>query len=144
MRRLTEDCIFIKMEDLSPNFWVEFNEEYITILYSILFSLESFFMIYFSMTKEEFKEIIIAVETNLYTLTKKDILKKTKDLHLFAFDIFKKNFWYNEGVPRIWNKIEESEIRQLQTKFFEENLFIFNSFNNFKILKNPLECIYTV
>lgn len=101
-------------------------------------------MIYFSMTKEEFKEIIIAVETNLYTLTKKDILKKTKDLHLFAFDIFKKNFWYNEGVPRIWNKIEESEIRQLQTKFFEENLFIFNSFNNFKILKNPLECIYTV
>lgn len=142
MRKLIEDYIFIKMEDLSPNFWIEFNQEYFISIYNLLFSLEAFFNEYYGMTEKEYKEIILAIETDLYINTKKDFLKKVFDLHLIAYDIFRKNFWYNEGMPRIWNKSEEIEISQLKTKFLQDTEFIFKIFNKFKILKNPLKCIY--
>lgn len=140
MRRLIEDFIFVRMEDLSPNFWEDFNQEYFTMSYNLLFSLEVFFTQYYGMSSDEFKEIVMNIEDEVYTSAKKDFLKKVFDLHSIAYDNFRKSFWYNEGVPRVWNKIEENEIINLKDKYLKENEFIFSIFNQFKILRNPLKC----
>lgn len=141
MRRLIEDFILVRMEDLTPNFWDEFNQEYFTVTYNMLFSLEAFFIEYYGINNEEFKDIIVNIENEVYTSAKKDFLKKVMDLHLVAYDTFRKNFWYNEGVPRVWNKIEEQEITHLKDKFLKENEFIFSIFSQFKVLRNPLKCM---
>jgi len=88
--------------------------------------------------KIEFINIAQNIEIEMYNNCKKDLLKKLLDLHYTAFDIFRKNFWYDEGLPRVWNKIDENLIKELKTKFINENEFIFKLFNQFKLLRNPL------
>lgn len=127
------------MEDLTQNFWDDFNQEYFTMTYNMLFSLEAFFIEYYGMASEEFKEIIVKIENEVFNSAKRDFLKKVMDLHLIAYDSFRKNFWYNEGVPRVWNRMEEQEITNLKDKYFKENEFIFNIFTRFKVLRNPLK-----
>jgi len=136
---LIEDFIFVRMEDLNPTFWEDFNQEYFTMTYNLLFSLETFFYEYYEMHSEEFREMMIVIEDEVYSSAKKDFLKKVMDLHFIAYDNFKKNFWYNEGIPRIWNKVEESEIIRLKDAYLKENEFIFEIFNKFKVLRNPLK-----
>lgn len=128
------------MEDLNQNFWEDFNTEYFTMTYNMLFSLEAFFVEYYGMTNVEFKEIMVNIEKEVFCSAKKDFLKKVMDLHLIAYDSFRKSFWYNEGVPRVWNKIEEQEITNLKNVYLKENEFIFSIFMQFKVLKNPLHC----
>ena len=129
------------MEDLTPNFWEDFNLEYFTMTYNLLFSLEAFFVEYYGMNNDEFKDIIVNIENEVFSSAKKDFLKKVMDLHLVAYDTFKKSFWYNEGVPRVWNKMEEQEITNLRVTYSKENEFIFGIFTYFKVLKNPLQCM---
>jgi len=105
---------------------------------SVVFSLETFFKEYYGMEKIEFINIAQNIEIEMYNNCKKDLLKKLLDLHYTAFDIFRKNFWYDEGLPRVWNKIDENLIKELKTKFINENEFIFKLFNQFKLLRNPL------
>lgn len=140
LRRLIEDYMFNKMEDLSNTFWDDFNQEYFTFMYNILISLDLFFVEYYGMSRVELKKIIISIENEIHSSSKKDFLKRVKELHYFAFDSFKKNFWYNEGCPRVWNKIDEKEITDLKLKYLQENDFIFSIFTHFKILNNPLKC----
>lgn len=126
------------MEDLTLNFWDEFNQEYFSYLHNVIFALENFFSEFYNMQKQEFIEIAQNIEIEMFNVCKKDILKKLLDLHYTAFDIFKKNFWYDEGLPRVWNKIEEKIIRELKAKYITENEFIFKLFYQFKLLRNPL------
>ena len=90
------------------------------------------------MEKNEFIDIAQNIEIEMYNVCKKDLLKKLFDLHYIAYDIFRKNFWYDEGLPRVWNKTEESLIKELKVKYISENDFIFKLFNQFKLLRNPL------
>ena len=126
------------MEDLSLTFWEEFNQEYFSYLQNIVFSLEVFFEEYYCMTKSEFIDVAQNIEIELYQNCKKDLLKRLFDLHTIAYDIFRKNFWYHEGLPMVWNKVENSLIKELKEKFINENEFIFKLFNQFKLLRNPL------
>jgi hypothetical protein len=126
------------MEDLTLNFWDEFNQEYFSYIQCIIFSLENFFLEYYGMEKNDFIDIAQNIEMEMYAICKKDLLKKLLDLHYTAFDIFRKNFWYDEGLPREWNKIDGNLINELKVKFVNENEFIFKLFNQFKLLRNPL------
>ena len=132
------------MEDSTPYFWEEFNQEYFKMTYNMLFSLEAFFVEYYGITNEEFKEIMCNIENEVYSSAKKDFLKKVMDLHLVAYDLFRKTFWYNEGVPRVWNKIEVQEITNLKDTYMKENEFIFKIFNQFIVLRNPLKCKFFI
>ena len=90
------------------------------------------------MEKNEFIDIAQNIEMEMYNICKKDLLKKLLDLHYIAFDIFRKNFWYDEGLPREWIKIDRNLINELKVKYVNENEFIFKLFNQFKLLRNPL------
>lgn len=127
------------MEDLTSNFWEELNQEYFSYMSNTLFSLEIFFQEFYGMEKNEFIDIAQNIEIELYNSSKKDLLKKLLDLHFIAYDIFRKNFWYDEGLPRVWNKTEETLIKELKNQFTSENEFIFKLFNQFKLLRNPLK-----
>jgi len=129
------------MEDLTPNFWEDFNQEYYTMTYNMLFSLEALLVEYYGMSFDEFREIIVDIENEVYLSSKKDFVKKVMDLHLVAYDTFRKSFWYNEGVPRVWNKMEENEITNLKNIYLTENEFIFDIFTQFRVLRNPLKCM---
>ena len=126
------------MEDLSLTFWDEFNQEYFSYMHNVVFSLETFFNEFYGMEKNEFIDIAQNIEIEMYNVCKKDLLKKLFDLHYIAYDIFRKNFWYDEGLPRIWNKTEENLIKELKVNYTSENDFIFKLFNQFKLLRNPL------
>lgn len=126
------------MEDLTSNFWEEFNQEYFSYLHNVVYSLELFFCEFYGMEKNEFIDIAQNIEIELYNISKKDLLKKLLDLHYAAYDIFRKNFWYDEGLPRVWNKTEEKVIKELKAKYINENEFIFKLFNQFRLLRNPL------
>lgn len=48
----------------------------------------------------------------------------------------------DEGIPRQWTKIETDQILKLFNNFKKQNLKAFDIFKEFKLLKNPLKCIY--
>jgi hypothetical protein len=93
------------------------------------------------MEEKEFIPFIIEVENDIYAAIKKDFVKKLKEISNYASESFKKGFWYNEGIPRMWNKMTESEIDQLFEKYKGENSIIFDMFKEFRLVKNPLKCI---
>lgn len=92
------------------------------------------------MDEKEFQPFMVKVQEDLFTAVKKDFVKKTKEISNYASESFKKNFWYDEGVPRMWNKLSEGEIDSLYTKYKNENIVIFNLLKEFKLIRNPLNC----
>jgi hypothetical protein len=63
-----------------------------------------------------------------------------KEISNYAVESFRKKFWYDEGIPRVWNKIDESDIDKFYNQFNKENQYIFELFRKFKLISNPLAC----
>ena len=92
------------------------------------------------MDDKEFVPFIQEVENEIYLSLKKDLYRKMKEISNFAVESFRKQFWYDEGIPRNWNQIDEGEINTLYAKFLKENYFVFDLFKTFNLLRNPLKC----
>ena len=80
------------------------------------------------------------IENEIFTSIKKDLYKKTREISNYAVESFRKNFWYDEGIPRVWNKLGEGDVDKLFNKLQNENLYVFELFKKFKLLANPLNC----
>ena len=130
-----------KLEEISPEFWIEFNQEYFNHFNSILFGLKDYLKEYYKMEDKEFVPFISEIENEIYHSSKKDLYKKMKEISNYAVESFRKYFWYEEGIPRVWNKIDEHEIDKLFNQFKNENQYIFELLRSFKLLTNPLKCI---
>jgi len=74
------------------------------------------------MHPDESKEFIIEIENETYATTKTEFLNRTKEMAEFAVQVFKKKFNYDEknGLPRLWDRIEESQIDELYNKYEAE------------------------
>jgi len=74
------------------------------------------------MKSEEAKEFILEVEEENYVETKKEFANRTKEVAEFAVGIFKKKFNYDEkkGLPRQWDRLEETQIDDLYDKYEKE------------------------
>jgi hypothetical protein len=92
------------------------------------------------MDDKEFLPFAEEIETDIYISFKKDIYKKTRQISYFASESLKKLFNYDEGIPRVWNKMDESTIDALYSKFKKEFNFVFDLFRKYKIFRNPLKC----
>jgi hypothetical protein len=93
------------------------------------------------MDDREFVPYVQEIENEIYLLLKKDFYKKiVKEISNYAVESFRKNFWYDEGIPRVWNKMSEDEIDRLYEKFTIQNHYMFDIFKEFKLLSNPLKC----
>ncbi len=82
-----------------------------------------------------------SIEDNIYNSLKKEFWKKLKEIPGYAVESFRRKFWYDESIPRTWNKIDEVQIDNLFQNVKKENSKIFDLFKEFKIIKNPLRCI---
>lgn len=142
LKNVLDDTLLSKLEEISPEFWTEFNQEYFSHFSSLLFSLGHFLREYYKMDEREFVPYIKGIEGDIYVAMKKDFNKKIKEISNFAVESFKKGFWYEDGIPRVWNKMSETEIDRLFNKFSKENSFVFDLFKEFKLLRNPLKCNY--
>jgi hypothetical protein len=135
-----EDSLIESLEELSPDFWSNFNNDYVTHFNSILFALKDYLREYYKMEENEYIPFVRDIENEVFSAIKKDLYKKSREISNYAVESFRKHFWYDEGIPRVWNKIDESEIDSLFTKYKNENLFVFDIFKKFKLLMNPLNC----
>ncbi len=98
---------------------------------------------YYKLEDKEFIPFIQEVEKDIHNSTKKDLIKKMKEISNYAVESFRKKFWYDEGIPRVWNKIDESDIDKIYNQFNKENQYIFELFRKFKLISNPVSCKIT-
>ena len=77
------------------------------------------------MTYNEFVEYSREIEEELHNLTYLQLNKKFKEISSIATEFFRKKFWNDiNGVPRVWNRIDENEIDTLYKNFKLEVIFI--------------------
>ena len=105
-------------------------------------SFQNFLSENFKMDDNEIHEFSREIQEEIYVTMKKDIKKKIDRLYDNAISNFKKEFFYEEGIPRIWNKIEESQIDNLFSLSREKNLQTFNILSKLTLAKYPNECTY--
>lgn len=140
MKSVLEDTLIQKLDEISPDFWAELNQEYFTHFNSILFGFKDFLREYYKVDEKEFVPIVQEIENEIYLYSKKDLYKKSREISNFTVESFRKGFWYEDGIPRIWNKIDENEIDKHFADYSKANNFVFDMFRKFKLLKNPLKC----
>lgn len=92
------------------------------------------------MEESEFVPLVREIEEEVLVVIKKDLNKRLKEVPTYATENFKKHFWYDEGIPRAWNKMQEAEINKLFDTYKKNNYFVFDVLKSFKIVRNPLQC----
>jgi hypothetical protein len=108
---------------------------------SIINSFQNFLSDNFKMETSELYEYCNEIQDEIYVTMRKDIKKKIEKLYENAISNFKKDFFYEEGIPRIWNKIEESQIDKLFILNREKHFQTFNIFRKLTLTRYPIECI---
>jgi hypothetical protein len=136
-----EEIFLGNLRIINDNFWKEVNVEYVNIMNLNMYSLRNYLADNYKMDTEEFVEFLKSIEEEIYSSFKKDVIKeKVPDLFNYAVNNFKKDFLYEEAMPRIWNKISESEINALFKSIKEKNYLIFSIFKHFKLIHSPMKC----
>jgi hypothetical protein len=77
------------------------------------------------MSNEDIEEFIKSIESEVFNNTKKEIIKKTKEISSIAVDLFKKKFWF----------AKDNEQRNQQLNYFLNNNN--NLQTNYDSYKNP-------
>lgn len=133
------DSLVEKLEEINAYFWIALNEEFFTHFNSMVIGFRDSLIEYYKMEDKEFIPMAESIEDNIYNSLKKDFHKKLKEIPVYAKESFRRRFWYDESIPRTWNKMNEEEIDKLFEKVKRDNAYIFQLFQEFKILKNPLK-----
>jgi hypothetical protein len=137
--RILEDIFLSNLRFISNTFWHEFNIEYIQAMNLNMSSLKVYLQENYNMQPDEFEEYLKSIEEEIYTNFKKDIVKeKVPELFNFAVNNFKKDFLYEDAMPRIWNKISESEISFLYKELKQKHSIIFDIFRYFNLVRSPM------
>ena len=139
LRIQIKDLLSEKMNSIGDNFWLEFNKEYISFSIMYLLPLKASLIDYYRLNDEEANSLIETLEEELYTLTLKGTEKKTKEIYSLAVDHFKSHFWYDEGLPRKWPRIDEVEIDNLFKENKKNSEKLLSIFSEFKLIKKPLK-----
>lgn len=92
------------------------------------------------MDENEFKLLIADIENDVHLNIKKDLYKNKSYIYSYAVESFRKKFCYDEGIPRVWNKMSEQEIDTLYKTTKNHYNFINEIFDRFKLISNPLVC----
>ncbi len=126
------------MNSINNNFWFDFNKEFALFSIMCLKPLKESLTVYYKLDNEESNKLIESLEEELYTTTLRGVEKKSKDLSTVAVEKFKDDFWFEEGLPRKWVRVEETKIDELFIKAKKKAENLFTVFNEFKLVKFPL------
>lgn len=139
LRQQLKELFYEKFERIDENFWSEVNLELIKTFQRNLIPLKISLIEDFKLVAEEADKLLEEIEIELFNLSFKTVEKKTKDFSSTAVEYFKKHFWFDEGLPRKWNRIEEPEIDLLFKSSKKRVEGLFQIFSEFRVLKLPLK-----
>jgi len=95
----------------------------------------------FELEETDFLKFVEDLEEEIYNDLKRDLIKKSKEISNFQVENFRNKFWNEDGVPRIWNQLSESVIKDYYNEAKKGSKENFELFKNYKILKKPLQLI---
>ena len=107
---LIEETIVNKFDLITNNFWVEFQQEiFLLVSQNLLAQKEQLSHIY-NVSDEEYITFVDNCEKEIYSKIKTEFFKELPGFPNTQIDNFKKDFWYNDGIPKVWNKVLISDI----------------------------------
>ncbi len=128
-----------KINNINENFWVEFNKEFILFSIMCLKPFKESLQVYYKLEEKECNDILDNIEEDLYSVTLKGVEKKLKDISSVAVDKFKEDFWYEESLPRKWQRIDEVKIDEIFVSSKKKAERLFSVFSEFRLVKSPLK-----
>jgi hypothetical protein len=141
LKTIINDALVEKLEEISQNFWISLNQEFFTHFNSMVIGYKQSLIEYYRIDDKEFVPMAEIIEETIYNSLKKEFNKKIREIPGYAMEAFRRKFWYDESIPRTWNKMNEGDIDKLYDRVKKDNAYILNLFKEFKLLKNPLKCI---
>jgi len=130
-----ENIINDPIYNLDDDFWNKIKNPYIDNLSEQREACEDILQKAFECEYDEMEDFIATMETKVYSFTTDYIKKTFKDINTNLMRRFNKEFKKeSNGKPRVWQKMEEGQIRELHThiKKVLEDLTV-----DFKYIKIP-------
>ena len=62
------------------------------------------------MTEEEYISFVDSCEEDIYSKIKTEFFRQLINFPNTQIDNFKKDFWYKDGIPKVWNQINLTDI----------------------------------
>jgi hypothetical protein len=140
---LIEETIVNKFELVTNNFWVEFQQEiFLLVSQNLLAQKERLAQIY-KITDEEYINFVDDCENEIYSKIRTLFFNELPGFPNTQIDNFKKDFWYNDGIPKVWNTVSVSDINlafQTNSSKYKDS---FEILKKLRVIKNPLKmCDY--
>ena len=139
LRVQVKELMAEKINSINETFWVDFNKDFIQFSIMCLKPFKESLQVYYKLEEKECNDILDNIEEDLYGVTLKGVEKKQKDISSVAVDKFKEVFWYEESLPRKWQRIEEAKIDELFVSSKKKAERLFSVFSEFRLLKSPLK-----
>ena len=138
---LIEETIVNKFELITNNFWVEFQQEiFLLVSQNLLAQKEQLSHIY-NVTDEEYITFVDNCEKEIYSKIKTEFFRELPGFPNTQIDNFKKDFWYNDGIPKVWNQVLVSDINLAYETNSNKYKNTFLLLKQLKVLEHPLKLI---
>ena len=138
---LIEETIVNKFDLITNNFWVEFQQEiFLLVSQNLLAQKEQLSHIY-NVSDEEYITFVDNCEKEIYSKIKTEFFKELPGFPNTQIDNFKKDFWYNDGIPKVWNKVLISDINLAYETNSNKYKNSFLLLKKLKVLEHPLKLI---
>ena len=140
---LIEDTILNKFELITSDFWIEFMQETFLVVTQNLIAQKINLNVLYNMTEDEFKTFADNLEDQIYQNIKHQFSEKLPNFPNTQIDNFKKDFWYNDGIPKVWNKKTLNEINLDFKTNSDKYKKTFELFKKLRVIKHTLQlCDY--
>jgi hypothetical protein len=140
---LIEDTIVNKLELVQENFWVEIQQElFLVVSQNLLLQKIKLHELY-EITEEEFKTFAQNCENEIYGKIKTEFKRELDNFPDIQVGNFRKDFWYKDGIPKVWNKESISDINLAYKENENKYKDSFELLRKLKVIKSPLKlCEY--
>ena len=142
-KTLIEDTISNKFEMITNDFWIEFMQEIFLLITQNLLAQKIYLTQIYKTTEEEYVKFADILEEQIYTDIKNQFKQQLPTFPNTQIDNFKKDFWYIDGIPKVWNKRTINQINFEYKEISEKYKKTFELLKTLKIIKNPIQlCQY--
>ena len=140
---LIEETIVNKFDMITENFWLEFQQEIFLLITQNLLAQKEKLSLLYKIDDNEFITFAKNCEEEIYQKIKTEFFRELPTFPEIQIDNFKKDFWYIDGIPKVWNKIALTDITLSFNKNSTKYKNAFPLLKKLKIIKHPLElCEY--
>jgi len=142
-KTLIEDTISNKFEMITNDFWIEFMQEIFLLITQNLLAQKNYLAQTYKTTEEEYEKFVDLLEEQIYTDIKNQFKQQLPTFPNTQIDNFKKDFWYIDGIPKVWNKRTVSQINAEYKETSEKYKKTFELLKKLRIIKHPIQlCQY--